>query len=400
MQFRPGTLGMTAMLAMLTALGPLSTDMYLPSLPSIAAALSTDISRVQLTLSAYLIGFAAGQIFYGPISDKIGRKPTVLAGIAIYCVASAACAMATSIEFLIGARVVQALGAAGPIVLGRAIVRDLYDGPQAGKELSRMGMLMGLVPAIAPILGGILEPLFGWRSSFWAVLGGASALALAVMLKLPETLKQRRPEPISLMNILRGFRVLLANSGYRLYVMLAGFTYAGLFSFISGSSFVLQGVYGLEPLAYGLSFGASVLGYIAGTILAQRIVGGLGLDGTIRLGVRCLAGGGLLMLMLMMIGTGSSLEVTVPMALYAAGVGLVLPQTNASAMMPFPDRAGAASSLQGLIQMSFAAMVGSTLGLFLSQSPLLMPIFISLMGIGALVMFSLARPKTQLPTAG
>jgi MFS transporter, DHA1 family, multidrug resistance protein len=400
MQLRPGTLGMTAMLAMLTALGPLSTDMYLPSLPAIAKALGTDISRAQLTLSAYLIGFAAGQIFYGPISDKIGRKPTVLVGVAIYCLASAACALATSIEFLIAARVVQALGAAGPIVLGRAIVRDLYEGPQAGKELSRMGMLMGLVPAIAPIMGGVLEPLFGWRSNFWAVLIGALALALAVVFLMPETLKQRRPEPISLLNILRGFRVLLAHSGYRLYVMLAGFTYAGLFSFISGSSFVLQGVYGLQPLAYGVSFGASVLGYISGTIIAQRIVGRLGLDGTIRLGVLCLAGGGLLMLALMMIGTGSSLEVTVPMALYTAGVGLVLPQTNASAMMPFPDRAGAASSLQGLIQMSFAALVGSTLGLLLAASPLVMPLFISIMGVAALVMFSLARPKAQLPTAG
>lgn len=393
MHLKPDTLGMTAILAMLTALGPLSTDMYLPSLPAIARALGTDAARAQLTLSAYLVGYAAGQIVYGPISDKVGRKPTVLAGLALYCLASAVCALAPSIEVLIGARVLQALGAAGPIVLGRAIVRDLYDGARAGRELSRMGMLMGLVPAIAPVLGGVLEPLFGWRSNFWAVLGGAAALALAVMLFLPETLRERRPEPISLMNILRGFRVLLRHPGYRLYVMLAAFTYAGLFAFISGSSFVLQGVYGLSPLAFGLSFGLSVLGYIAGTIVAQRIVGGRGLDGTIRLGVLCLAGGGLLMLLGMIGRTGSSLEVTLPMALYAAGVGLVLPQSNASAMMPFPDRAGAASSLQGLVQMSFAAVVGSTLGLLLARSALVMPLCIAAMGLAALSMFALARPR-------
>ncbi len=209
MKLRPDTLGMTAILAMLTALGPLSTDMYLPSLPAIATALGTDVARAQLTLSGYLVGFAAGQIFYGPVSDKIGRKPTVLAGLALYCLASAACALAQSVEMLIAARVVQALGAAGPIVLGRAIVRDLYEGPRAGRELSRMGMIMGLVPAIAPIIGGILEPLFGWRSNFWAVLGGAAALALAVILFLPETLRQKRPEPISLLGIFRGFGVLL-----------------------------------------------------------------------------------------------------------------------------------------------------------------------------------------------
>jgi len=395
MHLRPDTLGMTAILAMLTALGPLSTDMYLPSLPAIAASLGTDAARAQLTLSAYLVGYAAGQIFYGPVSDKIGRKPTVLAGLALYCVGSAACALAPTVEWLIAARVAQALGAAGPIVLGRAIVRDLYDGARAGRELSRMGMLMGLVPAIAPILGGVLEPLFGWRSNFWAVLGCASALALCVALLLPETLRQRRPEPISARAILRGFGVLLGHGGFRLYVALAAFTYAGLFAFISGSSFVLQGVYGLSPLAFGLSFGASVLGYIAGTILAQRVVGRLGLDGTIRIGVACLAGGGLAMLAGMSAGFGSSLEVTIPMALYAAGVGLVLPQANASAMMPFPDRAGAASSLQGLVQMSFAAAVGSTLGTVLARSPLTMPLFIAAMGLAALAAFTLARPSAR-----
>ena len=391
MTLRPDTLGMTAILAMLTAVGPLSTDMYLPSLPAIAQALGTDISRAQLTLSGYLVGFAAGQIFYGPISDKIGRKPTVLAGLALYCLASAACALAQSVEMLIAARVLQALGAAGPIVLGRAIVRDLYDGARAGRELSRMGMIMGLVPAIAPIIGGVLEPLFGWRSNFWAVLGGGAALALAVMLLLPETLRQKRPEPISLLNILRGYRVLLGHGGFRLHASMAAFTYAGLFSFISGSSFVLQGVYGLSTLAYGLSFGASVIGYIAGTIVAQRIVGKRGLDGTIRIGTFCMAGGGLLMLAGMLAGTGSSLEVTVPMALYAAGVGLTLPQANASAMMPFPDRAGAASSLQGLLQMSFAALVGSTLGLLLARSPLVMPLFIAAMGLTSVMVFTLAQ---------
>ena len=391
MHLRPGTFGMTAMLAMLIALGPLSTDMYLPSLPSIASALDTETSRVQLTLSVYLVGFAAGQIFYGPVSDKIGRKPAVLFGLGLYCLASAACALAQSIEVLIAARFVQALGAAGPIVLGRAIVRDIYEGPAAGRELSRMGMVMGLVPALAPIIGGFLEPLFGWRSNFWAVLAASALLAASVAALLPETLRQARPEPISLREILRGFGVLLAHAGYRRYVLLAGLTYAGLFSFISGSSFVLQRVYGLAPFAFGLSFGASVIGFITGTIIAQRIVMKRGMDGTIAIGVACLAGGGMLMLALMMIGTGSSLEVTVPMALYAMGVGLVLPQANASAMMPFPDRAGAASSLQGLVQMSFAAIVGAALGYFLDSSALLMPAFISAMGLAALFVFHSSR---------
>ena len=391
MRLRPDTIGMTAVLAMLTALGPLSTDLYLPSLPTITKALSTDAASVQLTLSAYLFGFAAGQIFYGPISDRYGRKPAILTGLAIYCLASALCAIATSIDTLIIARVLQALGAAGPIVLGRAIVRDLYDGPRAGRELAKMSMIMGLVPAIAPIIGGVLEPAFGWRSNFWVVLFFGSVLAASVMLLLPETLRERRPEPISVMNIMRGFGVLLDHKGYRIYILLGGLTYAGLFCFISGSSFVLQNRYGLTPLTFGLSFAFSVVGFISGTIAAQRLVGSRGLDGTIAIGVICLALGGGMMLLLGLIGIGSSLEITIPMALYAAGVGLVLPQVNASAMMPFPDRAGAASSLQGLVQMSIAAVVGTTLGALLHHSALLLPIFIAAMGLLALLLFSMSK---------
>jgi MFS transporter, DHA1 family, multidrug resistance protein len=388
---RPDTLGMTAMLAMLTAIGPLSTDMYLPSLPAIATVLAADSARVQLTLSAYLVGFAVGQIFYGPISDKYGRKPAVLTGLLLYALASAGCALATSIDMLIGMRFVQALGAAGPIVLARAIVRDLYDGARAGRELSRMGMIMGLVPAIAPIIGGVMEPLLGWRSNFWAVLLASCALAFVVSHKLPETLRERRVEPISVLSILKGFGTLLSHRGYRLYVTISGLTYAGLFCFISGSSFVLQQTYKLSPLMFGLSFGASVLGFIGGTIIAQRIVGKFGLDGTIRIGVWLLALGGMLMLTAMSFGTGWFGEATLPMALYAMGVGLVLPQSSASSMMPFPDRAGAASSLLGLIQMGFAAGVGALLGSVLTKSPLLMPLFITVLGGAALVVFGLAR---------
>jgi len=383
----PDTLGMTAMLALLTALGPLSTDMYLPSLPAIGKALGTDAASVQLTLSTYLVGFAVGQIGYGPVSDKLGRKPVVLAGLALYALGSVICALASTIEWLIAARFLQALGAAGPIVLGRAMVRDLYEGPRAGRELSRMGMIMGIVPTLAPVIGGVLEVQFGWRSNFWAALLAAAALAAAVAFLLPETLRQRSPGPLSLLGILRGFGILLRHRSYRSYLAIGGCTYAGLFAFISGSSFVLQGRYGLDPFRYGLSFSFGALGFIAGTIVAQKVVGKRGIDGTIRLGVLCMAAGGSIMLALMILSTGSSLEVTIPMALYAAGVGLALPQSNAGAMMPFPDRAGAASSLQGLVQMGFAAIVGAGLGGFIGSSAFAMPIVITVMGLGALGAF-------------
>ena len=163
---RPGTFALTALLAGLSAVGPLTTDMYLPSLPDIARQLDASTAQVQLTISAYLIGFAVGQIFYGPVSDRHGRKPVLLAAIALYCVASLACALSTSIEMLIVARAFQALGGSGGIVLARAIVRDIYSGARAGRELSLIGSVMALAPVLAPIAGGLLQTGFGWRATF------------------------------------------------------------------------------------------------------------------------------------------------------------------------------------------------------------------------------------------
>jgi MFS transporter, DHA1 family, multidrug resistance protein len=250
MRLKPDTLGMTVMLALLAALGPLSTDMYLPSLPAIARDLDATTAQTQLTLSAFLLGFALGQLVYGPASDRVGRRPVLLVGLAIFLAASAACAAATSIELLTAARFVQAVGAAGPIVLARAMVRDLYEGPRAGRELSRMAAIMGLVPALAPILGGILQGLFGWRANFAATVLFGFGLGAAAVVAIPETIPARMPGPLSFSAMLKSFATLLRHPTYRVYVGLAALAYGGLFAFISGSSFVLQGIYGLSELAF------------------------------------------------------------------------------------------------------------------------------------------------------
>ncbi|MDP3255106.1 MAG: multidrug effflux MFS transporter [Bosea sp. (in: a-proteobacteria)] len=396
MKLRPDTLAMTAVLAMLTALGPLSTDFYLPSLPDIVRVMETDVAGAQATLSAFLFGFAAGQILWGPLSDRLGRRPVLLTGLALFTLATLACALAPSIEALTAARAIQALGASGPIVLGRAMVRDLYEGPRAGRELARMGMIMGLVPAVAPVLGGVLQQAFGWRSTFVASLAFAAVLAAVVGFLLPETLKVRSREPLSLLAIIRGFGTLLQNRAYRVYVGLTALAYGGLFAFISGSSFVLIGIHGLTPAQYGLSFGFGVLGFILGTILAQRLVGRRGMDGVIGLGVLCLAGGGLAMLLCVLTGFAGPFGVIVPMALYACGVGLTMPQAQASAMMPFPDRAGAASSFTGLCQMLFSACIGLLVGQALKSGALPLPLVMSAIGVAALILF---RASAAIRTA-
>ena len=250
-----------------------------------------------------------------------------------------------------------------------------------------MGMIRGLVPAVAPVLGGLLQNHFGWRSTFVATLVFGVAIALVVGFAMPETLRTRLREPFSLAAIFRGFGVLLRNPAYRVYVALTALAYAGLFAFISGSSFVLMNVYGLSPVAYGFSFGFGVLGYIGGTIIAQRLVGRRGMDGVIALGVACLAGGGLAMLVCVLSGFGGVLGVVVPMALYACGVGLTMPQAQASAMMPFPDRAGAASSFSGLCQMLLSACTGLLVGHLLKNGALPMPLVMSAIGVTAFVVF-------------
>jgi DHA1 family bicyclomycin/chloramphenicol resistance-like MFS transporter len=388
---KPNTFALTAVLAMLTAVGPLATDMYLPSLPAITTAFQTTNPITQMTLSAFMLGFAAGQFIYGPLSDRLGRKPVLLFGLSLYTLASVVCSIAPSIETLILARFVQAFGASGPIVLARAIVRDLYEGPRAGRELSRMGTIMGIVPAIAPVIGGFIGVWFGWRGTFLFTIVCGAVLLTIVTLRLPETLHTKAQGKLSIGSMLADFGALLKHPAYRTYVVLAMLTFGGLFAFISGSSFVLQGFYGLKEMAFAFSFGIMVIGYMSGTVLATRIVGKLGFNGTIMHGVRCLAAAGILMLLLVLFGPVTSLSVSVPMALYGMGVGLTMPQAMASAMMPFPTKAGAASSLLGICQMAFAALIGIVVGHFLETSHLALPITIATTGVLAMLLFTLMK---------
>ncbi|MGA8002280.1 MAG: multidrug effflux MFS transporter, partial [Pseudolabrys sp.] len=290
---RPGTFALTALLAALSAIGPLTTDMYLPSLPDIAWQLDASTPQVQFTISAYLIGFAIGQIFYGPVSDRHGRKPVLLAAIALYCVASLVCALSTSIEMLIVARAFQALGGSGGIVLTRAIVRDIYSGARAGRELSLIASVMALAPVLAPIVGGVLQTGFGWRAVFLTLVAAGLAGVIVVWMLLPETLKARAAEPVSMTSMFRSYRVVARNSSYLAYLGVTSASFAGLFAWISGAAFVLQGLYGLTPFDFGVAFALGSLGYMTGAALAARIVVRFGLDGVLGIGGCACAAGGL-----------------------------------------------------------------------------------------------------------
>ncbi|MEI9805745.1 MAG: multidrug effflux MFS transporter [Pseudolabrys sp.] len=365
---RSGTFALTALLAALTAIGPLSTDMYLPSLPDIGRQLGASTAQVQLTISSYLIGFAIGQILYGPVSDRHGRKPVLLGALALYGVASFVCALSTSIEMLIVARFAQALGGSGGIVLARAVVRDLYSGARAGRELSLMGSVMALAPVLAPIAGGLLQTSFGWRSIFVTLVIAALTGAAIVWLLLPETLAKRSPEPVSLPGMLRSYTHVARSRVYLAYLALATTSYGGLFAWISGASFVLQNLYGLTPFNFGIAFALGSVGYMVGATVAARLVMKLGIDRTLGAGAAALAIGGLAMAAALALGFTSAFSIVVPVAVYLAGLGMVLPQAIAGAMTPFPERAGAASALLGFVQQGAAALCGAVVGWLLGAS--------------------------------
>ena len=388
---RPGTFALTALLAGLSAVGPLTTDMYLPSLPDIARLLGASSAQVQLTISAYLIGFAAGQIIYGPVSDRHGRKPVLIGAIALYCAASLACALSTSIEMLIVARAFQALGGSGGIVLTRAIVRDIYSGAHAGRELSVIGSVMALAPVLAPVLGGLIQTAFGWRMTFLALVGAGFAGAAVVWALLPETLNTRATEPVSLPSMLRSYRIVGRNRAYLAYLSIAAASYAGLFAWISGSAFVLQDLYGLAPFDFGVAFALGSVGYMAGSAIAARLVIRLGLDGVLGLGGCACAAGGLAMVAAVAFGLVSSMSLVLPMAVYLAGLGMVLPQGIAGAMTPFPERAGAASSLFGFLQQTAAAVCGAAVGWFLGQSAWPLALGVATMGFATLGLWLATR---------
>lgn len=389
--FKPDSLALTTLLGLLSAIGPLSTDMYLPSMPDIAVTLRASTAQVQLTISCYLIGFALGQIVYGPLSDRYGRKPVPMVAVSLYCVATALCTAATSIELLIAARGLQALGGCGAIVLARAIVRDLYVGARAGREMAVIAMVMALAPLVAPLIGGVLQTWFGWRAVFVVqMLIGLEAVAM-VWWFLPETLQHRAAEQVSPLSVLRSYRVIARDRSYLAHLGLVTLAYSGLFVWLSGSSFVLQDLYGLAPTPFGVVFALGSLGFLAGTALAARFVVRSGLGAIIGAGCVALAAGGLIMAAVTAAGLAGPLTLVGGAAVYLLGLGLMLPQATAAALMPFPQRAGAASSLVGFVQQTVASVSGALVGMWLGASawPLAAPM--ALFGCAALLLWALTR---------
>jgi DHA1 family bicyclomycin/chloramphenicol resistance-like MFS transporter len=382
---------LTAVLGLLSGIGPMSTDMYLPSLPDLVRALGGTTAQGQLTISGYLIGFACGQLIYGPLSDRFGRKPILILAVSVYCISSLLCAMAWSIDLLIAARVLQALGGCGAIVLSRAIIRDLYEGARAGREMSILAMVMGVTPILAPIVGGVLHSYFGWRANFVVqLLAGLEGIALVIWY-LPETLRERSPQGMWVGTMLHSYAVIFRNLSFLAHCSIIVFAYSGLFAWISVAAFVLQDIYKLTPVSFSIVFSVGAAGFITGTTLASRIVVRLGLGRVIGLGCLSMTVGGTIMVLFVALHLDNAWSLTVPFCLYLIGLGLVLPQATAASLMPFPERAGTASSVVGFVQQAGAAACGIWVGHAMRDSAWPMVIAIFGMGVAALLTWIFTR---------
>jgi DHA1 family bicyclomycin/chloramphenicol resistance-like MFS transporter len=365
--------------------------MYLASWPEIGRLLQASPGEVQLTLSVYLVGFGLAQLIYGPLSDRHGRKPVLLAAVAIYTLASIACMVAPSIEFLIVARFIQAIGGSGILILPRALARDLHDGVYVARELSRIAAVMALTPVIAPLIGAVLQVAFGWRSNFVFLTGFGVVAAILVVLLLPESLRTRVREPVSLASMWASYRSFLRNRAFLAHLGIGTCAFVGLFTWISASSFVMQQLYDQSAVGFGVSFAVGSVGYLIGSSLGAHLVTRIGLDRTLGLGALALATGGLGALAALLLGLASAASIVLPVSIHLVGLGLVYPLAQAGTLLPFPERAGAASSLVGFLQQSAGAMTGAVVGSFLGASAWPLAIGIAAAGCVAVLLWAVSR---------
>jgi len=353
-----------ALLTSMIAIGGVSTNIYVPTLPAIAADLQTSPEMVQLTLMVYFAGVALAQLVYGPLSDRYGRRPVLFAGLVIYFLATIACALAPDIEALIVARFFQAVGACVGQVIGRAVVRDLFDRNETAQAMASITQAIAIAPALAPVMGAYVYLWAGWRMNFYVVAAFGLLVGLIAFRALPETMPKRSPTAASGMRVTAAaYWKLCSSAAYMGYTLSSTFIFATLFAFIAVAPFIVVNMLGETPQAYSLYSLITVVGFAAGSFGAGRLTPRIGIDPTIVVGLIVVVAATFGMYGWAIWGTLSIFSIIMPMMFVVLGMGLVFPNSTAGALSIHPEIAGTASALLGFMQMAGAGVAIYIVGL-------------------------------------
>jgi DHA1 family bicyclomycin/chloramphenicol resistance-like MFS transporter len=385
-------LRLVLVLGILIALGPLTIDMYLPALPTITGDLQATAAQVQLTLTGTLAGLALGQLLIGPVSDAIGRRTPLLFGVGLHILASVLCVVAPNLAVLGTLRVLQGLGAAAAAVVVMAIVRDLFTGLAAARLLSRLMLVLGAAPILAPTLGGIVLSWTSWRGVFVVLALFGVAIISVTALALPETLPAARRRNGGVVGTVRDYGRLFTDRAYLGLILVAGLAMAAMFAYVAGSSFVFQEQYGLSEQQFGFVFGAGAVGLIAATQLNVRLLRRWTPSQILITALGSGAAMGLLLLLFAVTGFGGIVGILVPLWLVLASAGLALPNAPALALSRHGEAAGTAAALLGAVQFGVGALAAPLVGLLGTGAVPMALVIAGGMLAANLVLFAVARP--------
>jgi DHA1 family bicyclomycin/chloramphenicol resistance-like MFS transporter len=383
------------LLAALTAIGSLSIDMYLPSFPAIAADLGVGANKVQLTLASFLVGLAVGQLFYGPFSDRYGRKPPLYFAIGLYLLASFTCIFVRDVDTLILLRFFQGLGGCGGFVISRAAIRDKMGAEGSAHAYSLMMLVFGLAPILAPLFGGFVLTIWGWRAIFVALTIFAGLCMIAMHYVMEESLDPQHARPLQLGRVCRQYWDLLHDPQFMSYALCGGLVQAGLFAYIAGSPYVLIELHGIPPQYYGLVFGANAIGLISASQINARLVKKQPLDRILKYTLTIAATVSLVSAILVAAGVNSLPLLLIGLFLYLSSYGMISPNSIAIVLKYQGKQAGTASALAGTLQFALGVSSGVCMSLWHNDSAVPLTSVMAFCGVSALLLYHLVAKKQR-----